>query len=142
MRVAAPQMLGWVAMAAVPLLLGCAEATFLLAKDSRLPAWVEVPPGLSRQDLSVQMDYYVLPSGREAQFKVRDSRGQKMGEKRGKLSGLEPLKFGESGYPLYEIITVDGVSEVIEHRAMGPIFFVSDDPAVRKQLRVLSPKGR
>ncbi len=142
MQMAAPQILSWVAMAVFPFMLGCAEATFLLAADSRLPVWVEVPPGLSRQDLSVQMDYYVLPSGREAQFKVRDSRGQQLAEKRGKLTGLEPLKFGASAYPSYEIITVDGISDVIEHRAMEPLFYVSDDPAVRNQLRVSRPKVR
>jgi hypothetical protein len=35
---------------------------------------------------------------------------------------------------LYEAITVDGVTEIIEHRKMEPIFFVTDDPAVRKQI--------
>ncbi len=38
-----------------------------------------------------------------------------------------------SGYPAYELITVNGTTEVIEHRKMEPIFYISDDPAVRKE---------
>lgn len=142
MRGAASQFLGLAAIAVAPFLVGCAEATFLLAKESRLPAWFEVPPGISRQDLSVQMDYYVLSSGREARFKMFDSHGQQLAAKQGKLVGLEPLRLNSSAYPSYEIITVDGVSDLIEHRMMEPRFYVSDDPAVRNALRVSSGKAR
>jgi len=39
-------------------------------------------------------------------------------------------------YPVYEVLTVDNITEVIEHKYRGPVFSVSDDPAVKKALRV------
>ena len=41
--------------------LGCPEANFDLAPDSRLPKWFKLPPGLSRADVTVTMDYYIPP---------------------------------------------------------------------------------
>jgi hypothetical protein len=36
-------------------------------------------------------------------------------------------------YPAYEAITINGITEIIEHRKMEPIFYVTDDPTVWKQ---------
>jgi len=41
-------------------------------------------------------------------------------------------------YPSYEIITVGKATEVIEHRKMGPVFYVTDEPAVLSKLSVSS----
>lgn len=38
-----------------------------------------------------------------------------------------------SGYPAYEAITVDGITEIIEHRKMEPVFYVTDDASVWAQ---------
>ena len=46
---------------------------------------------------------------------------------------------GETGpipYPSYEIISVNGLTEIIEHRRMEPIFYLTDDPHVKQQLGV------
>jgi len=124
-------------LAAVTVLLsGCAESSFVLAPDSRLPAWFEVPPGHTRSEVTVTMDYYVFPTGREAKFKLRDSRGRQLIAKSGASKGLAPLTSRGSPYPAYEIITVDGVTDVIEHRKMEPVFYVTDDPIVRRELGV------
>jgi hypothetical protein len=40
------------------------------------------------------------------------------------------------GYPSYELITVNGIIEITEHRKMEPIFYITDDPAVWKELGV------
>jgi hypothetical protein len=45
--------------------------------------------------------------------------------------GLAPVTSQGSPYPAYEIITVDGITDVIEHRKMEPLFYVTDDSAVR-----------
>jgi hypothetical protein len=39
-------------------------------------------------------------------------------------------------YPRYEVLTADGVTEVIEHRRLEPIFYITDDPEVRRKLSV------
>jgi hypothetical protein len=109
----------FIAVAAIALT-GCAEGSFVLAPDSRLPAWFEVPPGHTRGELTVTMDYYVSPTGREAKFKMLDSRGRQLIAKSGTSPGLAPRKLQstptEALYPSYEIITVEGVTDVIEHR--------------------------
>jgi hypothetical protein len=40
------------------------------------------------------------------------------------------------GYPKYVVITVDGITDIIEHRKMEPIFYVTDDPAIWQELGV------
>lgn len=123
--------------------LGCAEANFALAPESRLPAWFTIPAGLSRADVTVSMQYYVLPSGRSATFKLWDAHGHKLAQISTSLSDLEPYTFGprtpaggvdERSYPLYEIVTANGITEVIEHRRFDRWFYVTDDPAIKRKL--------
>ena len=122
---------------------GCAESSFELAPDSRLPKWFKLPSGTSRQEVKVTMDYYALPWGRRATFKLLDAQGRTLSEMNGKQQGRAPLELKSPppgyprGYPSYEIITVNGVVDVIEHRQMEPKFYVTDDPLVRKEFGLL-----
>jgi hypothetical protein len=125
--------------------MGCGwfpESTFELASESRLPKWITLPPGLTRADVSLSMSYYVWPWGRRATFVLRGAKGKTLTKASGKVRGLGPNQLKESrpgspvGYPSYEVITVNGMTEIIEHRKMEPTFYVSDDPAVRKELGV------
>ena len=118
---------------------GCAESSFVLASDSRLPAWFDAPHGQPRENLTVTMDYYISSSGRDAKFKLLDSRGRQLMSKTGTVRGLYPTSLGDALYPAYEVISVDGTVDVIEHRKMEPVFYLSDDPMVRK--RVLDAQG-
>ena len=118
------------------------ESTFELARESRLPKWISLPPGLTRSDVSLTMNYYVKPWGRSTTFILRDRKGQILTKLDGKVKGSEPVRLKHSlpgvppGYPSYEVITVEDMTEVIEHRKMEPIFYVTDDPVVRKELGV------
>jgi len=118
------------------------ESTFELATESRLPKWITLPPGLTRADVSLTMSYYVMPWGRNAVFTLRGAKGQVRAKVRGKTRGLGPFQLKHPpqgfppGYPSYEVITVNGTTEIIEHRKMEPIFYVTDDPAVWKELGV------
>jgi hypothetical protein len=122
---------------------GCAESYFGLASESRLPKWFTVPTGLTRADVTVSMAYYVGPSGRSATFKLWDSHGRKLAQISASQSDLEPHTFGpksphsgfdDRSYPLYEIITAKGITEVIEHRQMKPEFYITDDANVKAKL--------
>jgi hypothetical protein len=114
------------------LVVGCdfPEATFKLGTGSRPPKWCQ--PG----DIQVKMNYYVRSDGREATFKCSKSSTKLTG----RLRGLEPLKMpatdGQLQRPSYEVITVNGVTDIVEHREMEPYFFMTDDPAVWKSLGV------
>jgi hypothetical protein len=125
------------------LMSGCAESFFDLASDSRLPKWFTVPVGLSRKDVVVTMAYYDLPSGRSATFKLWDSNGRKLAQLSAtvwpggprSLGKLNPPRGVEKGaYPVYEIVTANGVIEVLEQKRMEPLLYVSDDPEVKRAL--------
>jgi hypothetical protein len=88
------------------------------------------------------MSYYVMPWGHSAIFILRDATGQVRTKVRGKLRGGGPSQLKHppqgfpAGYPAYEVVTVNGVTDIIEHRKPEPIFYVTDDPAVWKELGV------
>jgi hypothetical protein len=116
------------------------ESTFQLARESRLPKWFALPSGLPRANVSVEMSYYTKPWGSSATFKLKNERGQTLERFEGKCKGSEPFRLKHQpsgfppGYPAYEVITINGVTETIEHRKQEPIFYITDDPAVLKEL--------
>ena len=107
-----------------------------------MPKWITLPPGLTRADVSITMNYYVKPWGSSATFILKDTKGQVLEKVDGKVKGLEPFHLKHSppgsapGYPSYELITVNGITDIIEHRKLEPIFYITDDPAVWKELGV------
>jgi hypothetical protein len=121
---------------------GCSESDFDLSPDSRLPQWVALPSGVARADVSVTMFYYIKPWGRTATFVLKDKEKKILMKVDGRQQGLEPFQLNNlpkgtaPGYPVYEIITVGDMVEVIEHRKMEPLFYVSDDAAVLRALGV------
>ncbi len=104
------------------------ESTFHLASESRLPKWITLPPGVTRADVSLTMSYYIEPWGRKATFVLRDKKDRILTKVHSKEKGYEPLQLKnppkgfDPGYPAYEVITVNGITEIIEHRKMEPIF--------------------
>lgn len=127
------------------LVVGCGvfpESSFSLASESRLPKWFDLPPGQTRESVAITMDYFVNSSGRTTAFAMRDSSGKVIAKATGTLKGPNPLqravKSPDSplGYPSYEIVTVGEHAEVIEHRKMEPVFYVTDDPSVLDEFGV------
>ena len=118
------------------------ESTFELASESRLPRWITLPPGLTRADVSITMSYYSMPWSWNAIFILKDKKGKVLTKVYGKTRGLGPSQLKHPppgfppGYPAYEVIAVNGITEIIEHRKMEPIFYITDDPAVWKELGV------
>ena len=116
------------------------ESTFELASESRLPKFIALPPGHTRADLSLTMSYYISPWGRDVKFILLDAKTQKPIELYGKEKDGGPFKLKHPpqgfppGYPAYEVITVNGVTDIIEHRKMESIFYVTDDAAIWKEL--------
>ncbi len=83
------------------------------------------------------LDYYAWHH-RTATVSLSNRQGLWFRRVSGTLRGDQPLTLARSvdGYPSYEVITIDGVTDVVEHRAMEPIFYVTDDPKVLAELRV------
>lgn len=162
----------------VLLLCGCRffpESQFELAPDSRLPKWFTLPTNLSREEVTVQMSYYVQPceiTGNKsglgcATFELWDIRKYMQGKKQAVITqdgyryfglldahGQNPtmsweivwprrlatvnadiaLQRNVQSNPSYVVVNAEGVSEVVEHRFLGDVFYVNEDPAVRAEL--------
>jgi hypothetical protein len=118
---------------------GCVESTFTLASESKLPRSMTLPPGLTRTDVSVTLNLYAPLRGPDAKFVLTDGEGKKLAEVKGKTKELAPSSY-------YQIVTEKGITEIIklkpyrEHENMEQngravaLFYVIDDPAVRKEL--------
>jgi hypothetical protein len=112
------------------------ESTFELANESRLPSWVVLPPEVTRSNVSITMSYYSKLWGDDVLFTIHGGGAptEVSGKEkcRGPIHLKSPAGESSSDYPRYQLVTVNGVNEVIEHRKMEPVFYISDDPEVRK----------
>jgi hypothetical protein len=116
------------------------ESTFQLASESRLPKWITLPPGMIRADVSITMSYYIVPWGSRSVFLLQDAKGKTLEKVYGKekcalFYPKDPPPGFPPGYPAYQEVTVDDTTELIEHRKMEPVFYVTDDPAVWQEYR-------
>jgi hypothetical protein len=112
---------------------GCLESSFQLASESRLPRWEALPQGLIRADVSITLNYYTtLPGANDAKFILKDRKGEKLAEVKGRVKCQYP--YSGSSYPSYDAVVVNGATEILEFKRMEPIFYVNDDPAKRKEI--------
>jgi hypothetical protein len=117
------------------------ESSFDLARESRLPKWVALPQGLTRDDVSLTMSYYSKLWGPDALFQLQDKNGRINKKESGRMRCREAFVLKDRPYdhsfkyPAYEAITVNGITEIIEHKKMEPIFYITDDPAVWERYR-------
>src|SRR6185437_13567409 len=110
-------------------IIGCLESNFVLSKESRLPRWLPLPPGLTRADVSVTMNYYSTLGGDDTQIMLEDKNGKVVAE----INGKQTCQYPKSGYPSYILIEANGIAEAIEHKKMDDIFYVSDDSSIKQK---------
>ena len=107
-------------------LLGLIESEFSLASDSRLPKWMTMPNGYSRHDTSISITFY---SSNKVRFIVRGPTPEQklLIEKIGTFR-WHPLtkQNGYAAYPIYFIISVDGVEETFEQMKPEPYLYIVD----------------
>ncbi len=118
------------------------ESEFRLAPASRLPGWFAVPREYKREDVSVKIAYYTPLLGKTnfIAYLIGPPPERKTLEKKYGVSRWHPgsekrwyAKYDH--YPDFNIVTMDGVTELIEHRHMAPIFHVSDDPELKGSIK-------
>jgi hypothetical protein len=121
---------------------GCLlESTFSLAKESRLPNWITLPPGLTRADVSLEVNFYTVPFGNDTRFILLDKNERTLEKKSGRALCQEPLQLKNppqgvpAGYPKYIVVVVGGMTEIFEQTKPGDILFVTDNIAIWKQYR-------
>jgi hypothetical protein len=116
------------------------ESTFELASESRLPKWITLPPGHTRADVSITMSLYDSLWGSDVKFILQDAKGKTLTKVYGKLNDTGPIHLNHPpqgfapGYPAYNVINVNGITEIVEYRKPEPIFYITDDAAVWKEL--------
>ena len=120
---------------------GCvSESNFSLSEESRLPVWFKLPDGKKREDVSVQLSYYVKSSGREARLVLNETESWFSTKKvQGQLKGSEPLRPGNASrndYPRYEVLHANGLTDIIAHKGKNNVFYMVDDPAVWSALGI------
>ena len=123
--------------------IGCfAESNFDLSDESRYPKWFNIPQGYERKDLSVRIYYYAQPFG-ETNFRtvlIGPPPENRILQKKFGTSEWHPvtkakIDAGLDHYPSYHIVRVDGMAELVEHRKMEPIFYISDDAELKKAIQ-------
>lgn len=139
-------LLGCALAAAGHFLVGCEElpeSTFVLANDSRLPKWIAVPPGSTRANVKLNMNYYIKPWGSKALFSLQGNNKQILEKVNATVMCKKPFQVAgatqeaASGYPLYQAVAANGLTEIIEHKKMEPRFYVTDNVVVWKQYRTI-----
>jgi hypothetical protein len=93
--------------------------------------------------VTVKLTYYAgLAGGGTATFSLRGPDDRELAEVEGPVRDALPQtllaapKRGPIPYPLYEVVVINGITEVIEHREKGALFYVTDDVNVNRILRV------
>lgn len=124
---------------------GCIESTFDLATESRMPLGIAVPPGLSRDDVTLTLDFHTLGNDK---LTLRDKKGKKLATFQGKTKGnviylKSTPKRSHRGDPGYELVVINGQTEILEctgYTDLGnnfmqkSLFYVVDDPAVKEKV--------
>ena len=90
-----------------------------LANESRIPNWFSLPPNFSRTDITVSIASYSSWSGMKARVIARGPAPeyQVLFDSVGTLR-VHPMteKLGYDKYPLYSIVNIEGVEEILEQR--------------------------
>jgi hypothetical protein len=118
------------------------ESQFHLAPESRLPRWFTEATEYKREDLDVEIYYYTPPFGKTNLIAYligpppeRKKLQKKYGVERWHPGSEKRWYAKYDHYPNFNLATVDGVTELIEHRHMAPIFHVSDDPELKRDIK-------
>ena len=128
---------------------GCPASEFVLRPDSRLPKWFSLPAGRSRDDVDLRLTYYTTQGVMDdAVMELVDQNGRSLASATGQMCWHPAMRdktndhggLGQNSYPHYIILTVHGMTEVVEHRR-DSFFSVTDDPTLVVQANESMSKG-
>lgn len=99
---------------------GCSESQFHLAADSRLPSWLDLPAGIGRSGIDVELWYWTpIADVDDVTVYVKDRNGRSLTNLTGR-SCWHPATHWPDGGPVapdphYVILVVGGIVDVAEH---------------------------
>jgi len=107
-----------------------------------LPNWLELPKNYSRDALNIQLWYFTpLFADSRVIVKVIDRRTDNVLIELQGTNRYHPYseQKGITNYPIYEIISIKNIDEVIEHRQSGDIVFITDDSKLIDMIKKKTP---
>jgi hypothetical protein len=109
----------------------CVESNFLLSQDSRLPKWVKLPNGYTRQDVTASLFLYTGPFARFIMRGPAPDRKKLMDvliTANWHPATIEELKKCHNCdlSPQYYSASYKGITDLIEFRCKGPLFWIAD----------------
>ncbi len=112
---------------------GFAESNFYLARDSRLPQWFQLPSGVNKNDITVELIYFLSKTKIAT---INNKTGKilffaEAAQKHHPITEAES-KIMKQGWPCpsYVLINVNGVEEVIAHIEKGNIVYIVEPSEV------------
>lgn len=130
-------------IASLCFLVSCSESNFVLSPESRLPKWFDIPEGEEQSDYTATLDYYINRNGHKAVLKIKKKHGFFWVKRISiKLKSLGPTSFngrdseGLLIHPSYEVLSAEGITDVVEHKYRNNIFYMNDDPDVWEKLGI------
>lgn len=108
---------------------GCAESTFELAKDSPLPAWLQLN-SMPRDRITVKVSFFSTSlSGKNVEFEVYGPQGL-IERKSGVFRWHASMAENPGQIPSWVVISVEDVTEVYQQRAREPFLWIVPEPEV------------
>lgn len=115
----------------------CAESSFLLQEDSRLPRWFQSEAD-RRDEVTVEVLFYGIPGGRGATLILRDRSGRRLHSVDAKVDGLAPQTLGHAAdgpfSVQYEVLRAEGITEVLEFKNPDDRFRITDDESTLREV--------
>ena len=120
---------------------GFLESEFNVSPDSPLPAWYpKLPDGYKRSDVTIRMQYYTpLFDVGDTVFIVESGWRTLYEETGSSVNHPKYWAWAQKDWPAranpgYVNVTIDGKTEIIEHKKMEPIFYISNEEAVKQTM--------
>jgi len=118
---------------------GILESEFKLAQESRLPVWFSpLSDDTKREELTVNLRFYTpIFGGNDAVLVLKKGifplkRVSGKSEFHAKHRTWARENWPERARPAFTYITVDGVTELVEFKKKGPIFYISTESSVKE----------
>jgi hypothetical protein len=117
---------------------GFLESSFELSSASRMPNWLGLSQKQEREDIILVLNYYSNAKAKVTIWKkfgfIRMPIKWKWGQSQHHPAYWEwahedwPTRI----HPGYVNVTINGITEIVEHKKREPIFYISNEETVRK----------
>jgi len=114
---------------------GCVESNFSIEPDSRLPLWFSLPPGFSRADVTVDLQYWTngdaeMEMANTVGIPIKHVIGPSCWHPQTRYTANSDGTYSPPAGPEYVIVSIRGVIDVVEHDRRPARFRMANDPDI------------